>query len=80
MLFRSGVIYGLLGYLVSVGWLHRRFGALLLSLLALLTYGAMLPGLLPFLTPRGVSWIGHFSGFLGGVLAAWLTQPEQRRW
>ena len=50
----SGVIYGLLGYLVSVGWLHRRFGALLLSVLALFIYGAMLPGLLPFLTPREI--------------------------
>jgi membrane associated rhomboid family serine protease len=74
----SGVIYGLLGYLVSVGWLHRRFGSLLLSVLALFTYGAMLPGLLPFLTPARVSWIGHFSGFLGGVLAAWLLRPEDR--
>ncbi|MFN7898646.1 MAG: rhomboid family intramembrane serine protease [Synechococcaceae cyanobacterium] len=74
----SGVVYGLLGYLVSVGWLHRRLGALLLSILALLTYGALLPGLLPFLTPARVSWIGHLSGFLGGVLAAWLLQPEDR--
>ena len=72
----SGVIYGLLGYLLSVGWLHRRPGAVLLSGLALLSYGALLPGLLPFLTPAGVSWVGHFSGFLGGVLAARLLRPE----
>jgi membrane associated rhomboid family serine protease len=30
----------------------------------------MLPTLLPFLTPPGVSWIGHVAGFAGGLLAA----------
>ncbi|MGA0995806.1 MAG: rhomboid family intramembrane serine protease, partial [Vulcanococcus sp.] len=28
------------------------------------------PSLLPFFTPAGVSWIGHASGFAGGLLAA----------
>ncbi|MEB3200583.1 MAG: rhomboid family intramembrane serine protease [Synechococcaceae cyanobacterium] len=75
----SGVIYGLLGYLVSVGWLERRPLAVLLSLLAVISYGGLLPGLLPFLTPPGVSWIGHFSGFVGGVLAAALLRRESGR-
>jgi membrane associated rhomboid family serine protease len=75
----SGVNYGLLGYLVSVGWLHRRPAAVLLSLLALLIYGGLLPGLLPFVSPARVSWIGHVSGFLGGVLAARLLRPDDER-
>ena len=48
-----------------------------LSLLCLLLYGGMLPTLLPFLTPPGVSWIGHASGFAGGVLAALAIHRER---
>lgn len=66
----SGINYGLLGYLLSIGWIEKRIPSLLLSLFCLLTYGGLLPALLPFLSPPGVSWIGHLSGFVGGVLAA----------
>ncbi len=72
----SGVVYGLLGYLLLVGWLEKRLLSLLLSLFALLSYGALLPSLLPFLSPPGVSWIGHLSGFAGGVLAAFAVHRE----
>ncbi len=73
----SGVIYGLLGYLVLIGWLERRPLPILLSLTALFAYGGALPSLLPFLTPPGVSWIGHASGFAGGVLAALAIHRER---
>ena len=66
----SGVVYGLLGYLLLIGWLERRPLTMLLSLAVLLIYGGILPSLLPFFTPAGVSWIGHASGFAGGLLAA----------
>lgn len=72
----SGVIYGLLGYLLLIGWLERRPLSILLSLTALFAYGGALPGLLPFLSPPGVSWIGHASGFVGGVLAALAIHRE----
>lgn len=66
----SGVVYGLLGYLLVIGWLERRPGSIVLSLICLLTYGELLPSLIPLFSPAGVSWIGHASGFLGGVMAA----------
>jgi membrane associated rhomboid family serine protease len=72
----SGVIYGLLGYLLLIGWLERRPLSILLSLTALFVYGGALPSLLPFLSPPGVSWIGHTSGFAGGVLAALAIHRE----
>ncbi|QEY31079.1 rhomboid family intramembrane serine protease [Synechococcus sp. RSCCF101] len=76
----SGVVYGLLGYLLLIGWLERRFSAMALSLFCLISYGGLLPSLLPFLSPPGVSWIGHASGFAGGVLAALAIHrdPQQR--
>ncbi|MEB3321285.1 MAG: rhomboid family intramembrane serine protease [Synechococcaceae cyanobacterium] len=72
----SGVIYGLLGYLLLIGWLEKRPFPLLLSVFSLITYGGMLPTLLPFLTPAGVSWAGHAAGFAGGVLAALAIHRE----
>ena len=75
----SGVIYGLLGYLLLIGWLERQPLALALSLTTLLLYGSALPGLLPWATAAGVSWIGHTSGFLGGLLAALALSDQQRR-
>jgi len=46
----------------------------MLSLGCLVAYGGLLPALLPFLNPPGVSWIGHVSGFAGGLIAAWVVQ------
>ena len=70
----SGGIYGFLGYLLWIGWLEKRPLSLLLSVGCLMMYGGLLPALVPFLSPPGVSWIGHASGFAGGVLAAWAVQ------
>ncbi|MCT0217475.1 rhomboid family intramembrane serine protease [Synechococcus sp. CS-1329] len=72
----SGVVFGLVGYLIVIGFLERRPLPLLLSLFSLVSYGGFLPGLLPFFTPAGVSWIGHVSGFAGGVLAALAVYRE----
>jgi len=65
-----GVLYGLLGFLAVLGFLDRRPLAILLSMVAVLLYGSALPGLLPWSSPAGVSWIGHASGFVAGLIAA----------
>ena len=70
----SGVVYGLLGYLVLIGFLERRPLAILLSLITLLLFSSALPGLLPWASPTGVSWIGHTSGFIAGLIAAKAVQ------
>lgn len=72
----SGVIYGLLGYLVLIGFLERRPLAIALSVIAVALYGSALPGLLPWASPAGVSWIGHASGFIAGLLAAGAVSRE----
>lgn len=66
----SGVVYGLLGFLLLIGWLERRPLSILLSAIALWLYGPTVVTLIPGVSPAGVSWIGHASGFCGGVLAA----------
>lgn len=73
----SGVVYGLLGYLLLIGWLEKRPFSLLLSVVCLVSYGGVLPSLIPLFSPAGVSWIGHASGFAGGALAAWAVQRDR---
>jgi membrane associated rhomboid family serine protease len=71
----SGLIFGYLGYLMSVGFWERKMGTILLSLGVGFLYGGMLWGVLPGQT--GISWEGHLFGFLGGVLAArQLARPK----
>ena len=66
----SGVVYGLVGYLLVIGIAERRRLSLALTVFAFVTYSNFLPSLLPLFSPPGVSWIGHFIGFTGGVVAA----------
>ena len=73
----SGIIFGLIGFLIFAGIFHRNWKATLISLAVLFFYGATLLTLL-VRTP-GVSWTGHLFGFLAGVLAAWLTRPSESR-
>ncbi len=70
----SGVIFGLLGALLARAYFERRWAALGLAIVAGLLYGGMLWGVLP--GSPGVSWLGHFFGFVGGVLAARLLADE----
>lgn len=66
----SGVIFGLLGYLLGRGYYERSAYAIALALAALFLYGGMLWGVLPL--QQGVSWQGHLFGFVGGVVAAYV--------
>ncbi|MCA9574151.1 MAG: rhomboid family intramembrane serine protease [Myxococcales bacterium] len=64
----SGVVYGYLGYLLTTGWFERKPLAIVLSVVAAVLWGGLLPGVLP--GQPGISWQGHLFGCLGGVLAA----------
>lgn len=70
----SGVVFGLIGFLLAVGFFRREWVALMVSVLVLVLYGG---ALLSLLSPvPGVSWSSHFFGFLSGVLAAWWTRAR----
>ncbi|WP_335988118.1 rhomboid family intramembrane serine protease [Glycomyces sp. MUSA5-2] len=64
----SGVVFGLLGYLLARGVFMRRIGDLLIAVLVFAVYGSLIWGVLP--TSPFVSWQAHLFGFLGGVAAA----------
>lgn len=69
----SGLVFGYLGFLLSVGYFERSWQSLGLGLVVLLLYGGLIWGILP--QGGGISWQTHLFGFIGGVIAAnWLSQ------
>jgi membrane associated rhomboid family serine protease len=68
----SGVVFGLIGYLLTIGLFRRDLLALVISLMVSIYYGWAFFSL--FIVLPGISWSGHFFGFLSGVFAAWLSK------
>lgn len=71
----SGVIFGLLAFLVITGFVNRRVWDVVLGLVVLAVYGSILLGALP--GNSGISWQAHAFGLVGGVLAAFLFRRER---
>lgn len=64
----SSVIFGYLGFLLSRAYFERSLVSVLASFIVAFIYGGLLLGILP--AQNGISWEGHLSGFVGGMLAA----------
>jgi len=64
----SSLIFGLVAYLLAAGILARRWRTFLVAVLVFLVFGGIYVGLLPNDGP--VSWEGHLSGAVAGLLAA----------
>ncbi|MEM7559447.1 MAG: rhomboid family intramembrane serine protease [Planctomycetota bacterium] len=73
----SGLVYGLIAFLIVAGFLERRPISLAVALLVGFLYGGtLLYGVLP--TQRGVSWDGHLLGALGGAAVAYFNLRKPR--
>lgn len=70
----SGVIYALAAFLAFSGIFRRDFRAVVVALIVLFYYGGMAAGVLP--GQEGVSWEGHLTGGVMGLLAAWLFRND----
>lgn len=68
----SGVVFGFLLYLVVAGLFTRHWLDVVIGVVVLLVYGSLLWGVMPWAVDANVSWLGHLSGAVGGVLAALL--------
>ncbi|ARN79411.1 rhomboid family intramembrane serine protease [Nonlabens spongiae] len=70
----SGIIYMLASFLIFKGLFMRRFKLVALSLVVIFFYGSMVWYVLPIRV--GMSWEGHLSGFISGLLIASLINVK----
>ena len=72
----SGLVFGYFGYLVARGWYDRRIVSILIAIVVMVVYGGLLFGVLP--TGGRVSWEGHLTGLIAGVLVARFGKAGRR--
>lgn len=71
----SGIVFGYATYLLARGLFDRSWLELLTGIVVGVVWGG---ALLSSLAPQpNVSWQGHVSGAVGGVIAAWLLARER---
>jgi len=73
----SGIIFGLIGFLIFLGIFRREWKALGVSIVVGFFYGGALFTLFAYMP--GISWSSHFFGFVTGVLAAWWMKRGRAR-
>lgn len=76
----SGVIYGLVAFLVVSGIFQKSTALILISIVVLIVYGSLIFGVFP--SRPHISWQGHLFGALAGVLMAYAFRqrlPKRKR-
>ena len=73
----SGLVFGLLGYLLAAGVVTRRWVDVALSIAVAVLFGGMVAGITPFGVGAGVSWLAHMTGFAAGIAAALAFAPRR---
>jgi membrane associated rhomboid family serine protease len=73
----SGIVFGYATYLMARGLFDRNALELITGVIVGVVWGgALLSSLVPH---YGISWQGHASGAVGGVVAAWLLARDRGR-
>lgn len=74
----SGLIYGMITFLIVAGFRERRFASLAVAMVVAVLYGSTLFfGVLPL--AQGVSWDGHLAGAVAGAALAYFTVGQEPR-
>jgi membrane associated rhomboid family serine protease len=73
----SGLIMGWLTFVIVLGFFTRTLWQVLVGIVVFFVYGSVLLGVLPGVP--GVSWQGHLSGALAGIVAAYALSGRERR-
>lgn len=67
----SGLILGFFGYLLANVFFNPDIITLIIAAIVVVLYLGLITQIVPL--KKGVSTTGHLFGFIGGVIAAWLT-------
>ncbi len=70
----SGIIYVLASFIFFKGIFEKHFRLIALSLAVVFVYGSMLWYVFPI--EKGISWEGHLSGFMAGLILAKLVKID----
>ena len=82
----SALIYGINLFLIVSGFIRGNRMLIVISLIMVFLYGSFLWGMIPaFAIPQHISWEGHLSGAITGVLLAFIykrqgPQKEEHHW
>jgi len=69
----SGLVYGLVAFLIANGFLERKLIPILISIAVAFVYGGLIWGIFPSMRSY-ISWEGHLFGAIAGVLSAFLLR------
>ena len=73
----SGLVYGLSFFLMLSGFIRREKKLIIISLVVVFLYGSLVWGLYPkYAIENNISWEGHFSGFVMGIVLAIFYKNE----
>lgn len=73
----SGLVFAYWAFLITNGFLKKRVKDVIIALITFLVYGALIFTLFRF--QHGVSWAGHLSGVVAGVVFAYMQTGKARR-
>ena len=73
----SGLVFGLFGYLVALGWYERSPVAIIVAIAVVAVYGGIIFGALP--QDGFISWEAHLFGLMAGVVAAGVAGRRRGR-
>ncbi|MGQ9846956.1 MAG: rhomboid family intramembrane serine protease [Bacteroidales bacterium] len=72
----SGIVYGLATFIFTCGALLKNIRLMAISLLVVFLYGGLIWGIFPI--DLRISWESHLSGFILGIILAFLYKDENR--
>ena len=73
----SGLVYGLTFFLMPSGFIRRDKKLIIISLIVVFLYGSLVWGLYPkYAIENNISWEGHLSGFVMGIVLAIFYKNE----
>ncbi len=73
----SGLIYGLIAFLIANGIFRKDKKSLLIAVVVFILYGGLIWGVLPNMYNLHISWEGHLAGAITGVYTAYYYKKKR---